>query len=62
MLVVGDWIHVIDAFLKFYLPVELSYTAYYFADDLIVDPRNLEWIREANCPVVSQTCLVPSRF
>jgi hypothetical protein len=23
------------------------------ADDLIVDPRNLEWLREANCPVVS---------
>lgn len=22
-------------------------------DDLIVDPRNLEWMREANCPVVS---------
>lgn len=24
-----------------------------FPDDLIVDPRNFEWIREANCPVVS---------
>jgi len=23
------------------------------ADDLIVDPRNFEWLREANCPVVS---------
>lgn len=22
-------------------------------DDLIVDPRNFEWMREANCPVVS---------
>ncbi|PPS12688.1 hypothetical protein GOBAR_AA07955 [Gossypium barbadense] len=22
-------------------------------DDLIVDPRNLEWMREANCPVVA---------
>ena len=22
-------------------------------DDLIVDPRNFEWLREANCPVVS---------
>jgi hypothetical protein len=26
----------------------------WFVDDLIVDPRNLEWVREANCPVVSQ--------
>ena len=24
-----------------------------FIDDLIVDPRNLEWMREANCPIVS---------
>ena len=23
------------------------------ADDLIVDPRNFEWLRESNCPVVS---------
>ena len=23
-------------------------------DDLIVDPRNFEWMREANSPVVSQ--------
>jgi len=23
------------------------------ADDLIVDPRNLEWMREANAPVVT---------
>ncbi len=23
-------------------------------DDLIVDPRNFEWMREANCPVVSE--------
>ncbi|XP_071927345.1 2-dehydro-3-deoxyphosphooctonate aldolase 1-like isoform X1 [Coffea arabica] len=23
------------------------------SDDLIVDPRNLEWMREANCPVVA---------
>lgn len=23
-----------------------------YADDLIVDPRNLEWLREANSPVV----------
>ncbi|KAH9677030.1 2-dehydro-3-deoxyphosphooctonate aldolase 1 [Citrus sinensis] len=25
----------------------------WLVDDLIVDPRNLEWMREANCPVVA---------
>lgn len=24
-----------------------------FVDDLIFDPRNLEWLREAKCPVVN---------
>ncbi|KAK1580886.1 hypothetical protein Q3G72_001029 [Acer saccharum] len=23
-------------------------------NDLIIDPRNLEWMREANCPVASE--------
>lgn len=28
--------------------------SFFHADDLIVDPRNLEWMREANCPIVSK--------
>lgn len=38
-------------FSKFYMPNVLYIVCH--ADDLIVDPRNFEWMREANCPVVS---------
>lgn len=45
---------VIDA-LKILLPSPFIhlYVGFDFTDDLIVDPRNLEWMREANCPIVS---------
>lgn len=33
-----------------------------FADDLIFDPRNLEWLRESNCPVVSPNALDSLHF
>ncbi|GMH17093.1 hypothetical protein Nepgr_018934 [Nepenthes gracilis] len=31
----------------------ISFQMIMLQDDLIVDPRNLEWMREANCPVVA---------
>lgn len=45
----------------FYFSIQLSlYLGIDFIDDLIVDPRNLEWMREANCPIVSTYPFQPS--
>lgn len=39
----------------FFLSVWLTINFHHWLlDDLIVDPRNFEWMREANCPVVSK--------
>ena len=46
-------IKVVDALLMSFFFIELIYW-FCFTDDLIVDPRNLEWMREANCPIVSK--------
>lgn len=36
----------------------LLISKFIITDDLIVDPRNLEWMREANCPVVSTLIII----
>lgn len=59
-------IEVIDASLAFSIVCWTGVTiSLWLVDDLIVDPRNLEWMREANCPVVSDcsflTCILTVR-
>lgn len=57
----GHWciIDIFTFFFFFFIQLTL-YLGFDFIDDLIVDPRNLEWMREANCPIVSTYPFQPS--